>query len=100
VIFHSINKGLPLRLAQICWKKLKKYLLQAIANYHLKNKGQFKFRYSRIRSNSPADFSNGMALGDLDNDGVNRFVINFNNKIKQAFGVWRTIPLEKTTVIT
>jgi hypothetical protein len=75
--FNNLNKGLSFASPKRLLEESKKIPSQAISNYLYKNKGDLNFDdISDSGGISQPSFSNGMAYGDLDNDGDLDLVIN------------------------
>jgi hypothetical protein len=82
--FKSLTKGLAFSSPKYLFEESKKIPSQPISNYLFKNNGDLTFDDISISSGiSELSFSNGMAYGDLDNDGDLDIVIN--NIDKEAF---------------
>tara|TARA_R110001583_G_scaffold17014_21_gene69383 strand:+ start:717 stop:4016 length:3300 start_codon:yes stop_codon:yes gene_type:complete len=82
--FNSLNKGLAFASPKYLLEESKKIPSQPISNYLFKNNGDLKFEdISTAGGIAEPSFSNGMAYGDLDNDGDLDVVIN--NIDRQAF---------------
>lgn len=75
--FSNVKKGLAFASPKVLLDESKKIPSQPIANYLFKNKGNLKFEdISHSGGIAQPSFSNGMAYGDLDNDGDLDIVIN------------------------
>ena len=82
--FNNINKGLAFASPKYLLEESKKIPSQPISNYLFKNNGDLTFEdISTSGGISELSFSNGMAYGDLDNDGDLDIVIN--NIDQEAF---------------
>ncbi|MEP5338355.1 MAG: VCBS repeat-containing protein [Algibacter sp.] len=82
--FNTVNQGLAFASPKYLLEESKKIPSRPIANYLYKNKGNLKFEdISSSGGIAEPSFSNGMAYGDLDNDGDLDIVIN--NIDKEAF---------------
>lgn len=82
--FNNVNKGLSFASPKMILEESKKIPSQPIANYLYKNKGDLNFEdISNASGIDQPSFSNGMAYGDLDNDGDLDVVIN--NIDQEAF---------------
>lgn len=82
--FNNISKGLAYGSAKMLLEEAKKIPSQPIANYLFKNNGNLSFEdISNSGGIAQPSFSNGMAYGDLDNDGDLDIIIN--NIDQQAF---------------
>ncbi|WP_242158029.1 VCBS repeat-containing protein [Aestuariivivens sediminis] len=82
--FNNVDKGMAFASPKRVLEESKKIPSEAISNYLFRNKGDLNFE--DISSNAGIDqpsFSNGMAYGDLDNDGDLDIVIN--NIDQEAF---------------
>lgn len=75
--FNNVNKGLAFASAKMKLEESQKIPSQPIANYLFQNNGSLNFEDISNKSgiNQPS-FSNGMAYGDLDNDGDLDVIIN------------------------
>lgn len=82
--FNNVNKGLAFASPKYLLEESKKIPSQPISNYLFKNNGDLTFEdISNSGGISELSFSNGMAYGDLDNDGDLDIVIN--NIDQEAF---------------
>ena len=82
--FKSLKKGLAFASPKFLLEESKKIPSQPIANYLFRNKGDLNFEdISTPAGIAEPSFSNGMAYGDLDNDGDLDIVIN--NIDREAF---------------
>lgn len=88
--FNGLNKGLAFASPEYLLEESKKIPSQPIANYLFKNNGDLKFEdISNSAGVDQLGFSNGMAYGDLDNDGDLDLVIN--NIDQEAFVYENTV---------